>query len=352
MKNLMIFMFVAVIFAACGDDGKSGLSALTSITAEESGENCENGGFKVETGLDESRDGTLDEDEVKDIKYICNGESGTDGTDGQDGEAGVDGQDGAAGDKGDPGEAGTDGVDGTDGACADNNVPEIEGIEINGTEYIGTPVETFDGVTVIEITATDADADDLVYVVTGSGAMIEQDETDKHKFTLTFNTARIYYFSVIVSDGCQVTVKSFAVESVCTVDIPNYHEGICWSAPASSEMTWSDATTYCEGLGGRLPKIQELRTLIQNCPETEYPQPDGQTDWCEIEDPDKLTEGDWSTDCYSYCSGDLNVFGDTEWFWSSSVYVDNTDNAWYVYFSNGRVLNTSKTSGRYAMCVR
>jgi len=179
--------------------------------------------------------------------------------------------------------------------------------------------------------------------------MIEQDGTDKYKFTLTFNSEGVYYFSVIVSDGCQMAVESFAVDAVCAVDFPNYHDGRCWSDKPSSTMEWQDAMDYCEGMGGKLPNIQELRTLIQNCPQTEYPQPDGQDSWCEIEDPDKLASGDWTDDCHPGCSGDLSVFEDTGWFWSSSVQSDDTSYAWRVDFGNGNVYGSNRNYN--SLCV-
>ena len=39
-------------------------------------------------------------------------------------------------------------------------------------------------------------------------------------------------------------------------------------------------------------------------------------------------------------------------FWSSSVYVNNTDNAWNVNFNNGNVNNNNKTNSNNAICVR
>ena len=48
------------------------------------GANCENGGIKIEVGLDANSNGTLDTDEVdaSQTKYICNGGDGADGEDG------------------------------------------------------------------------------------------------------------------------------------------------------------------------------------------------------------------------------------------------------------------------------
>ena len=128
------------------------------------------------------------------------------------------------------------------------------------------------------------------------------------------------------------------------------HDGLNWSDASSDYMTWDEAITYCENLGGRLPTISELRTLIQNCPGTETGGECGVTDSC-------LSYTDcWNeSSCYS-CEYDENnpgkysVFGDSSWFWSSSERSDYADNAWRVDFYCGSVRNSYKGSNGY--CVR
>ncbi len=118
-----------------GTDGEDGKNALVAVSDEPAGENCENGGKKIETGIDDDGDGVLDPEEVDDTEYVCNG------TDGQDGQDGTDGETGPQGAQGEPGQ---DGEDGTDGSNALVNVSPEEpgencengGIKIEtGTDY-------------------------------------------------------------------------------------------------------------------------------------------------------------------------------------------------------------------------
>ena len=49
------------------------------MSPEPPGPNCPNGGVKIETGIDTNENGMLDENEVTDTVYVCNGEPGEDG---------------------------------------------------------------------------------------------------------------------------------------------------------------------------------------------------------------------------------------------------------------------------------
>lgn len=127
------------------------------------------------------------------------------------------------------------------------------------------------------------------------------------------------------------------------------HDGLNWSDASSDSMDWDNAITYCENLGGRLPTISELRTLIQNCPTTETGGKCGITDSC-------LSSTDCWNDSCDRCeydeSGKYSVFGDTYWFWSSSELLGNADFAWYVYFSSGYVYSYSKDGNNFVRCVQ
>jgi hypothetical protein len=59
-----------------GAPGMNGGSSLVSITDEPPGANCANGGVKIESGIDDDRDGMLDAGEVDATRYVCDGDDG------------------------------------------------------------------------------------------------------------------------------------------------------------------------------------------------------------------------------------------------------------------------------------
>ncbi len=65
---------------ADGSDGSNGLDALVSTSTINTGDTtCPNGGILVETGIDSNRNGSLDSDEVSKSEKLCNGQSGANG---------------------------------------------------------------------------------------------------------------------------------------------------------------------------------------------------------------------------------------------------------------------------------
>lgn len=129
------------------------------------------------------------------------------------------------------------------------------------------------------------------------------------------------------------------------------HDSLNWSEKSSNHMSWYDAKTYCANIGGRLPTIAELRTLIQNCPAT---QTGGE---CKVNDPDNLSySADW-TDACDGCGYDesvkYSVFGDREYFWSASERSDLTENAWLLASGIGGLTKLHKYCDdyRYVRCV-
>ena len=59
-----------------GTDGTDGLNSLIDLVNEPSGDNCEQGGLRINSGLDDNRDGILQTEEVDDFSFICQPTSG------------------------------------------------------------------------------------------------------------------------------------------------------------------------------------------------------------------------------------------------------------------------------------
>lgn len=123
------------------------------------------------------------------------------------------------------------------------------------------------------------------------------------------------------------------------------HDGLSWSdVSVDYNIIWDDAVIYCENLGGRLPTISELRTLIQNCPATE---PDGS---CGVDDDCLSAEKCWSELCRD-CNYDsenphkYSVFGDQGYLWSSSKLSDNEYLAWLAGFDFGNIHHYDSADG-------
>ncbi|MBP5407076.1 DUF1566 domain-containing protein [bacterium] len=134
--------------------------------------------------------------------------------------------------------------------------------------------------------------------------------------------------------------------------------GLIWSAKSSDRMDWDSAMEYCNGYsegelsGWRLPNINELRTLINNCGSvTDGP--------CAVKDPDCLSHSCWSDDCYcdvlnGTIDGYYSKLGDNNniLLWSSSTRSDSTSSAWYVYFEQAYVNSVYKSTKYSVRCVR
>lgn len=55
-----------------GADGNDGLDSLITLTAEPAGANCDNGGTRIDSGLDTDGSGVLDAGEITDTGFACN----------------------------------------------------------------------------------------------------------------------------------------------------------------------------------------------------------------------------------------------------------------------------------------
>ena len=75
MKHKLLFIVVITAFAACTTETPLPLNSLVNIVEELSGNNCEFGGVKIETGIVNNSNNILDADEVTSTHYVCNGAS-------------------------------------------------------------------------------------------------------------------------------------------------------------------------------------------------------------------------------------------------------------------------------------
>lgn len=73
IKLVLICTFIAIIFFGCDKQGLTGLSSLINLSDEPPGANCSTGGVKVVSGLDANRDNILEDNEIQNVKYVCNG---------------------------------------------------------------------------------------------------------------------------------------------------------------------------------------------------------------------------------------------------------------------------------------
>ena len=133
-------------------------------------------------------------------------------------------------------------------------------------------------------------------------------------------------------------------------------DGKMWSSYQNLKMTWDEAVDYCDNLtecgysDWHLPTINELRTLIQNCSETETGGACGVTDSCL--ESDCYTSSDCAPNNYVIMNGYFSKLGDAKILWSSSNYLNSS--AWIADFRSGGIFSSSKSSfdSKYVRCVR
>lgn len=76
MKDILISMIGLSILILQGCEPKEPelpLNSLVNISEELAGDNCEYGGVKIEIGVDENRNNSLDSDEVESSSFVCSG---------------------------------------------------------------------------------------------------------------------------------------------------------------------------------------------------------------------------------------------------------------------------------------
>ena len=139
---------------------------------------------------------------------------------------------------------------------------------------------------------------------------------------------------------------------------------LMWSEKSSYWMEWLRAFDYCDSISDavfgnwRVPNIDELRTLIKNCPSTET---GGK---CKVSEKNgKLSSSYWYPEGSCFCNesensgGYYSKLGDGDepydgWLWSSSIISDYDMMAWHVLFESGGVYGGELGSYSLVRCVR
>ena len=157
-------------------------------------------------------------------------------------------------------------------------------------------------------------------------------------------------------NGSRCNLQDFKTLSECSRESPlpcyDSSSGLVWSAKAPYEMSYKDAVDYCNnlsvaGVGGwRLPTISELRTLIQNCPDTMTGGKCGVTDDCPASKEECYVRGDCEpyicSDGYGEDNDIFSKLGDKEDFISYSKIADYSwEDAWGVSFNDARIIYCS-----------
>jgi hypothetical protein len=76
IKIVLACAFItSIFFYSCSKQGDVGQSSLLNLIPEPPGVNCPAGGVKVMSGVDANRNGVLEDNEIQNVKYICNGSS-------------------------------------------------------------------------------------------------------------------------------------------------------------------------------------------------------------------------------------------------------------------------------------
>jgi len=130
--------------------------------------------------------------------------------------------------------------------------------------------------------------------------------------------------------------------------------GLCWQEPPGPDaLKWDAASAYCEGLGLRLPTVQELTSLVRGCPAA----------MCPVEDPGCLSLAcRGAPECQGCamlggpgaggCYWDPALTGPCDWYWTASGVDEGPFDAWFVYFQVGSVDYGAQGIEKQVRCVR
>ncbi len=142
---------------------------------------------------------------------------------------------------------------------------------------------------------------------------------------------------------------------------------LCWEDPLTQTPDAGlydrlGADDHCDGLGGldwRVPSISELRSLVRDCPASEWDLLSGTGGACHISDDCT------SNSCFGpSCSSPCDVAPECHWdpqlsglcpldsrYWSSTENDDSTDQVWTVKFYDGSIFTISKVTVAFVRCA-
>jgi len=139
-------------------------------------------------------------------------------------------------------------------------------------------------------------------------------------------------------------------ETLCPENDTFCHEAgdLLWSDRSANTMNWDDAVKYCTDLKGSLPTVDELRSLIENCSDTET---GGEcvvsSEGISIDSIDECNGCEWND------SGKYSSLKDVHVFWSSTQKEESDSIVFIVEFFNAAIKLTDKSAlGAHVRCVK
>jgi hypothetical protein len=144
----------------------------------------------------------------------------------------------------------------------------------------------------------------------------------------------------------------------CSADKPfcQRFQGRSWS-DMTGELTFDAAKEYCSSIGGRLPTISELRTLVVDCDTTKAGGTCGLTDTCNSLDTC------WDAHACANCGdGSSSVFHNEHNFWSSTPFshenatvppwAEEPGAVWTIAFRYNDLKGLSPSYSARAYCLK
>ncbi len=146
--------------------------------------------------------------------------------------------------------------------------------------------------------------------------MVQMDSQRKQYLRFAIFIVLVFVFVLTLSTSCDIPYDKdvFACKDDNLFCNQLENSDIKWSGRIDG-ISFEEAQKYCEEIGGRLPTIDELRSLIRNCPDTE---PGGK---CKLSEEcfDAATCQEDCEGCKSNGQdGYFSIFDDSRTLWSST----------------------------------